>query len=75
MDGFMQQPSTTGEHCVTCANEARPARVLRVDPAARLALVALNDVEGEVDISRLDDVKVGQTVLISDGVAVSLLQV
>ena len=59
-----------GETCATCADEARPARVLSVDAAAALALVTIGDTDGEVDISLVDHVEPGQVLLIHGGVAI-----
>ncbi len=63
-------PDAAG-HCVTCADEALPATVLRVGPAAGLALVAVHDAETEIDISLVDDVVVGDVLLVHGGVAIA----
>jgi hydrogenase maturation factor len=59
--------------CATCADEALPARVLRVDPAAGLALVAMRDTTVEVDITLVDEVAPGALLLIHGGVAIAHL--
>jgi hydrogenase maturation factor len=58
-------------HCITCADEALPATVLRVDPELGLALVALAGAEVEIDISLVDDVIAGDVLLVHGGVAIA----
>jgi hydrogenase maturation factor len=60
-------------YCVTCADEALPASVLRVDSAAGLALVALRGAEVEIDITLVDDVAPGAVLLVHGGVAIAHL--
>jgi hypothetical protein len=62
-----------GQTCATCADEARPARVLSVDNDAGLALVTIGDTNGEVDISLVDHVEPGVVLLIQGGVAIGRL--
>ncbi|HEU5099884.1 MAG TPA: HypC/HybG/HupF family hydrogenase formation chaperone [Roseiflexaceae bacterium] len=62
-----------GQTCATCADEARPAKVLSVDDAAGLAFVTIGDTNGEVDISLIDDVEPGVVLLIHGGVAIGKL--
>jgi hypothetical protein len=69
-------PSCTPDahgHCATCADEALPARVLSVDHVAGLALVAVGDTTGEIDISFVDEVVPGVVLLIHGGVAIAKL--
>ena len=61
-------------HCVTCSDEALPARVLRVDPATGMAFVALEEGSAEVDITLVDAVRVGQVLLVHGGVAIGALE-
>ncbi|GIV98154.1 MAG: hypothetical protein KatS3mg057_2811 [Herpetosiphonaceae bacterium] len=56
--------------CAPCADEAQPARVLRSETEAGLALVELAGARVEVDISLLDDVYDGDLILIHAGVAI-----
>ena len=65
-------PDASGR-CVTCADEALPARVLSVDADAGLALVELNGATDEVDITLVDDVEPGTWLLIHGGVAIAQL--
>jgi hypothetical protein len=56
-------------HCATCSDEAIPARVMRIDERSGLAMVELQGTPTEVDISLVDDVEPGDTLLIHGGVA------
>ena len=58
-------------HCVTCSDEALPARVLRVDSEAGLALVAVKDATEEIDITLVDSVAPGDLLLVHGGVAIA----
>lgn len=64
----------TDGHCVTCADEALPARVLHVDQATGLAVVDLNGTTAEVDVTLVDEVRTGQVLLIHGGVAIASLE-
>ena len=67
-------PSCTPDeygHCITCSDEAQPARVLSVDDAAGLALVSVDDATIEVDISLVETLTSGDCVLIHGGVAIA----
>ncbi len=57
-------------HCATCADEALPATVLRVDAESRLALVQVADTTEEIDITLVEDVVPGDVVLVHGGVAI-----
>lgn len=62
------------EHCVTCADEAIPMTVVRVDPVRGLALCA--DADGErvtVDVALIGSVGVGARVLVHAGTALAAL--
>jgi hydrogenase maturation factor len=60
--------------CITCSDEALPARVLRVDGAG-LALVALDDATTrEIDVTLLEQVAPGDWVLMHGGVALGTLE-
>ena len=58
-------------HCVTCSDEALPARVLRVDSETGLALVAIKDATEEIDITLVDSVTPGDLLLVHGGVAIA----
>lgn len=60
-----------GGHCITCSDEALEVRVVRVDAEAGLALVALGEAEELIDISLVDDVVPGETLLAHGGVALA----
>jgi hydrogenase maturation factor len=59
--------------CLTCADEALPARVIELDPALALAQVEINNTITEVDISLVDEVAVGHLLLVHGGVAIANL--
>ena len=58
-------------HCITCSDEALPARVLRVDQQMGVAFVTIEDAMEEVDITLLDDVVPGDLLLVHGGVAIA----
>ncbi len=60
-------------HCVSCSDEAFEARVVRVEQASGMALVAVENTTTEVDISLVDEVVPGDLLLIHGGVAISKL--
>jgi hydrogenase maturation factor len=60
-------------HCITCSDEALQARVLRIDEQSGVAFVMINDAMEEVDMSLVDDVAPGDTLLVHGGVAISRL--
>ncbi|HEV2059211.1 MAG TPA: HypC/HybG/HupF family hydrogenase formation chaperone [Solirubrobacteraceae bacterium] len=63
--------SCSGDHCITCSDEAVPMRVLRIDEARALALC--EDEGGNrssVEIA-LVDARVGATVLVHAGTAIA----
>jgi hydrogenase maturation factor len=57
-------------HCVTCSDEALPARVLRVDQETGLALVMVQDATEEIDITLVEGVVPGDVLLVHGGVAI-----
>ena len=57
-------------HCVTCSDEALPARVLRVDLETGLALVEVKDTTEEIDVTFVDDIVPGDLLLVHGGVAI-----
>ncbi len=57
-------------HCVTCSDEALPAKVLRIDEQSGLALVTVKDATEEIDITLVDDVAPGDILLVHGGVAI-----
>jgi hypothetical protein len=63
----------TNGHCVTCSDEALPAKVLHVEQAMGLALVMLHDTTTEVDISLVDEVAPDDLLLVHGGVAIAKL--
>lgn len=63
----------TEGHCITCADEARSARVLGVDQEAGLALVAVEGATEQIDISLVEGVARGDLLLVHGGVALERL--
>jgi hydrogenase assembly chaperone HypC/HupF len=57
-------------HCITCSDEALPVTVLRVDSETGLALVAVQGVTEEVDITLVENVAPGDMLLVHGGVAI-----
>jgi hypothetical protein len=69
-------PSCTPDaygHCVTCADEALPARVASVDQDAALAQVTLDGQHIEIDVSLIDPITLGDWLLVHGGVAIAKL--
>ena len=60
-------------HCITCSDEAVTVTVVSVDDTTGLALVAVEDVTEEVDITLIETVAVGDSVLVHGGVAIAHL--
>ena len=57
-------------HCITCSDEALSVTVLSVDAETGLALVAVQGVTEEVDITLVESVSPGDTLLVHGGVAI-----
>ena len=64
--------STDNEQCMTCSDQALPARVLSVDRDRGLALVEIEQQTSEVDVTLIEDVEPGDTLLVHGGVALAL---
>ena len=71
--GILQCVPTADGHCVTCSDEALTAIVLRVDQENGVALVSVQEVTEEIDITLVDAVVPGDAVLVHGGVAIALL--
>jgi len=56
-------------HCITCSDQALPARVLSIDAGSGLAQVELGGATEEIDISLVEAVEAGDTLLVHGGVA------
>jgi hydrogenase maturation factor len=63
----------TEGHCITCSDEALEVQVLSIDEATGLALVAVEDVTEEVDITLIEHVAPGDLLLVHGGVAIAHL--
>lgn len=64
----------TEGHCITCSDEALPARVLRIDQDTGVAFVTIEDVTEEIDITLIDDVIEGDVILVHGGVAIAIAE-
>jgi hydrogenase maturation factor len=65
----------TGEHCVTCADEGIPMRVLRVDERRGLALcVAADGSRSSVEVELVGPIEAGESILVHAGVALVKLE-
>lgn len=64
----------TDDYCLTCGDVALPARVLQVDLLTAMAVVEIDGETTEVDISLVDDVMPGRTLLVHGGVALERLE-
>lgn len=58
-------------HCITCSDEALPARVIRIDQQMGMASVTIEEMLDEVDITLLDEVVEGDLILVHGGVAIA----
>ena len=65
---------SSDEHCITCGDEAKPMRVVRVEQAGGLALCEGEDgVRRTVEIGLVEPVGAGETVLVHADVALTNL--
>ncbi len=66
--------SAAGEHCITCADEGIPMRVLRVDPDRELALCADADgARSSVEVALVAQPSPGDVLLVHAGTALTRL--
>lgn len=61
-------------HCLTCSDEMVPVRVISLDQDAGLALVELSGQREEIDIMLVEDIAVGDLLLVHGGVAIARLE-
>jgi hydrogenase maturation factor len=64
-------PDSAG-HCITCADQALEAEVLALDESTGMASVRVEGRTAEVDVSLIDSVEPGDTLLIHGGVALAI---
>jgi hydrogenase maturation factor len=65
---------SSDEHCITCGDEAKPMRVVRVDSARELALCEADDgARRTVEIGLVAPVGAGDRVLVHADVALTSL--
>ncbi len=60
-------------HCITCSDEAVTVKVVSVDDTTGMALVAIENVTEEVDVTLIETVKIGDSILVHGGVAIAHL--
>jgi hypothetical protein len=60
-------------HCITCADEAREVCVVSVDQEVGTAIVRVDDLTEEIDITLVENVAVGDQLLVHGGVAIAHL--
>ena len=72
-DTDIELQEQTDFHCITCSDEALPARVLSVDDVSGLALVEVAGHTEEVDVTLVDAVVPGTSLLVHGGVALAHL--
>ncbi len=58
-------------HCITCSDEAVECMIVHVDTTTQMAVVAVQGVQEEIDLSLIDDVAPGDTVLVHAGIAIA----
>jgi len=74
MDGeLIRCQLDTEGHCITCSDEAVPVTVVRADQEAGVALVKMTNKTEEVDITLVEHVAPGDTLLVHAGVAIAHL--
>lgn len=72
-------PFSEEVHCITCSDQALPAKVLRVDQETETALVLVRvpsrtgDITEEIDVSLVEMVLPGDLLLVHGGVALARL--
>jgi len=75
LDAWAEQSCCMAEGgCITCADNAIPARVVSVDEATGLAIVTIQDRTEAIDITLVDDVTPGALLLIHAGIAIGCLK-
>lgn len=72
-NNFSCQPDAHADGCPTCGDQALPAKILHIDRASNLARIEIGEREGEVALDLVDDVRVGDTVLVHLGFAIAKL--
>ncbi len=74
MDGELARCELDTEgHCITCSDEAVPVTVVRADQEAGVALVKVKNKTEAIDITLVEHVAPGDTLLVHGGVAIAHL--
>src|SRR5215472_13123536 len=75
VSGSMTSCTLDGEgHCITCSDEAVQVRVVSVNEEHGLALVSIDGVEEEVDITLVEQIAPGDVLLVHGGVAIGHIE-
>jgi hydrogenase maturation factor len=70
----MNQHFCSGEHCITCSDEAVTVHVVSIDQERNLARVQIQDQQEEVDITLIEQLTPGDLLLVHSGVAMTRLE-
>lgn len=70
---MMNVPQCSGDHCITCSDEAVEVTVLAIDVSGSTASVSVQGQIEDVDISLVDTPQPGQRLLVHGGVALTVL--
>ena len=62
------------DYCITCSDEALPARVVTVERQTGLALVEVLGARTEIDVTLIEAVTPGDWLLIHGGVAIARIE-
>lgn len=73
LEGVAYCTPTTDGHCITCSDEALSATIVSVNQEQGSALVTVQEVTEEIDITLVDTVAPGDIVLVHGGVAIALV--
>jgi hydrogenase maturation factor len=73
LEGAAYCTPTADGHCITCSDEALSATIVSVNQEQGSALVTVQEVTEEIDITLVDTVAPGDIVLVHGGVAIALV--
>ena len=69
-----QRPSGAGPECTVCGDVGVPGTVLALDPEAATATLEMRGEICAVAVDLLDDLKVGEVILVHAGVAIARVE-
>jgi hydrogenase maturation factor len=61
-------------HCLTCSDDIAPVKAIHIDQETGLALVEGGNQGEEIDITLVEDVSLGDLLLVHGGVAIARLE-